>query len=425
MTTAMPNQEPENPSHPDPADAPEVPARTPPRRRLRVVLGGLALGLVVLIALGFLDGKPPRAPVVQGRPLDFWLRELVAGTAARREAAEKVLLGEGASHLEWIVQTLDREPSLAGRLLLQTEDWLPRSLSARLHQRFRPYEVAVDQAGAAMVLGLLGNTNTQVVTLLGEALLSADLRLAGAAASSLGQLGRPGTSRLLASLHDLSGVTRLTAIARINPTNTTAATAMPVILAEALREPNAGVLPAYSHVIAGFGGEAARAVYAILPGQNAADTERVVELAAAAAKRDYAFLRAWDDLWAAQPPAVRLSGLEVLRRLQAYSVRRAVMFARGLCDSDARVREAGLQGLITVRENARRAVPVLLTGLESDSLDIKLAAVRALGQLGPVATEARPVLESLATSPEAGVRQAARAALSLVDPSAKSRGPGL
>lgn len=390
---------------------PERPPGTKARRRLRVILGGLALGILVLVGLDLLSGRGPDVPVVQGRPLNFWLRDLAAGTAERREAAREVLRSGGGGNVDCLVRILARDPSFAGRLLLRSEGWLPRGLSTQLHRRFRPYETALDRTGAAMALGLLGNTNAMVIASLGEALHSGDLRLASAAAASLGRLGPPGTDRLLAALPKLSGGSRLAALAGIEPTHTTAAVAVPVILQAALGEPNSRTLPVYGHALAGFGREAVAVVYAALSKTEAEPRERLVGLAVTAAGESDGFLLAWDEEWAVQDPPTKVAALGVLQRVQGRSIRRAIRFAHGICDPDAQVREAGLRGLITVRQNARRAVPVLMDGCRSGSNDVRVAAIEALGQLGPVAIEASPRLEALCELGDPRTRAAARQAL--------------
>lgn len=391
------------------------PDRRASRRRWfwRSVATVLSL-LLVVPALVFWTGAPPTAPVVQGQPLDFWVRELIAGTKERHDRAAQVIVAEGGTHVDWLVKILNHRPSLAGRLLLRADDWLPRRLSARWHRRLRPYEVAVDRAGAARALGLVGDSSPKVIAALENALRPSDLRLGGEAVASLGQLGPAGTSRLLALLPDLPEAFRLIAISGIVPSNTTAKVALPAILGGALREQNRGVLPAYGFAIARFGREAVGPAYAALRGLDAGATERLIELAHAAASQNPGFLLAWEEQWSSQPAAARSVGLQVFLRLQAHGTRRAIFFARGVCDPDARVRELGRQGLTTVRERARRAVPVLVAGLESDSAEIQLAAIRALGQLGPVAGEAKAPLEALAAGEPSNLRQAAVEALTLI-----------
>jgi hypothetical protein len=385
------------------------------RRRPWRLLGGVLAVVALLFGLGLRFAQPPKAPLAAGKPLDDWLRELAGGTATRHEAARNVLLTAGPDHLRWLVDTLERKPSLAGKLLLQTDDWLPGNLKAGLHRRVRPHETALNRAGAALAMGLLEVTNGKVINALDEALRSPDPRLARAAASSLGQLGPAGTIRLLTALPDLSGMPRFAALAAIHPSNTTATAAVPVILAEALREPNARNLPNYSHAVAAFGGDAVPPLYAALPGRAMKDTQRLIHLASVVAATSYAFLREWDQLWETQSPETRLAGIQVLRRVPNHAVRRAMLFARGVCDPDPRVREVGLEALITVREHAGRTIPLLLAGLESESTDIQLAATGALGQLGPLAGTARAALLGLVNASDSDLRQAAQEALALID----------
>lgn len=384
------------------------------RATRRGFLAVAATAVVILLVglLCLLMWRPPAEPQLQGRPARSWLRDLAAGTAVQRTAAEEALRQAPRELTGWLLAALRQEKSTFQRLFEKVGPHMPPRLRAAWYRRLRPEFTRIDQAGAALALGLMGQPRPDMLQALTEAVRSGDARLSSAAVQALSRLGPAGSHRLLACLPELPDMVRIQAVGAINPAGLDPAGAVPLLLRQANREGRTDFLIAYGRALAALGPEAVEPTFRELAMLRQARRNKLLPLLRAALERDPRFLARWAEAWPKQAPEVCALALQALIGLPTNGIRRALAFARGVADPDPAVRQAAIQGLGRVGPAGRRAVDQLAGLLGSSEAGIRRDAALALAALGTVAAEAAPRLELMARNdPDPAVRQAAETAL--------------
>jgi len=350
--------------------------------RTWVALG--TAGLILLAVAGTALLRPAPAPLLRGKPLDVRVRQLMS-TRAEREEAEAAFRNAGPEVAPPLVRILNRRDAFS-RKLLEWAEALPAPAQHWLYRRLRTHAVAVERAGAATALGLVGDTRPEVLDALARAMQDEDTRIRVAAVISLAALGPPGGRRLLAELPQLKGRIRHLALGALSPANAPPEPAVTALLEEALHGIHLVPLNTCAEAISRFGPAAVPVVFALLadsgPDATGRDNARLVLVQVA--KNNYPFLKEWIRLLPEQPPAVRRFALEVLNGFARHIATRAVAFARALRDPDPEVRRLAKQGLLKQLPSpaVRHAVPLLRAALEDENPEVRQAAKEVLERMG-------------------------------------------
>ena len=133
----------------------------------------ISLGLLVVIGLFIVIAQRDRGPLVDGRPLEDWVQDLlVTGDPARRDAAQEAVAGLGTNAVPWLRRTLRYTDPVWKRPLISVVDSVPLLEREDIQRWANTYELSEIRAGGVAGLAALGQAATpaipDLVTALGD-----------------------------------------------------------------------------------------------------------------------------------------------------------------------------------------------------------------------------------------------------------------
>ena len=136
------------------------------RRWLKIVLAALAVLVLLLIV-----ARRDRGPVVNGRPLEEWVQDLlVTADPGRRAAAQTAVAQLGTNAFPWLRLAVRHTDPFWKQPLLATADKLPSIERHDLLRWVNPYERSEIRAGGAAGLAALGQAAAPAIPDLVESL---------------------------------------------------------------------------------------------------------------------------------------------------------------------------------------------------------------------------------------------------------------
>ena len=133
----------------------------------------ISLGLLVVIGLFIVIAQRDRGPLVDGRPLEDWVQDLlVTADPARRVAAQEAVAGLGTNAVPWLRRTLRYTDPVWKRPLISVVDSVPLLEREDIQRWANTYELSEIRAGGVAGLAALGQAATpaipDLVTALGD-----------------------------------------------------------------------------------------------------------------------------------------------------------------------------------------------------------------------------------------------------------------
>lgn len=133
----------------------------------------ISLGLLVVVGLFLAFVQRDRGPMVDGRPLEDWVQDLlVTAEPAKREAAQAAVAGLGTNAVPWLRRTLRYTDPVWKRPLISVVDSVPLLGREDIHRWANTYELSEIRAGGVAGLAALGQAATpaipDLVTALGD-----------------------------------------------------------------------------------------------------------------------------------------------------------------------------------------------------------------------------------------------------------------
>ena len=133
----------------------------------------ISLGLLVVIGLFIVIAQRDRGPLVDGRPLEDWVQDLlVTADPARRDAAQEAVAGLGTNAVSWLRRTLRYTDPVWKRPLISVVDSVPLLEREDIQRWANTYELSEIRAGGVAGLAALGQAATpaipDLVTALGD-----------------------------------------------------------------------------------------------------------------------------------------------------------------------------------------------------------------------------------------------------------------
>ena len=133
----------------------------------------ISLGLLVVIGLFIVIAQRDRGPLVDGRPLEDWVQDLlVTADPARRDAAQEAVAGLGTNAVPWLRRTLRYTDPVWKRPLISVVDSVPLLEREDIQRWANTYELSEIRAGGVAGLAALGQAATpaipDLVTALGD-----------------------------------------------------------------------------------------------------------------------------------------------------------------------------------------------------------------------------------------------------------------
>ena len=133
----------------------------------------ISFGLLVIVGLFLAFTRRDRGPVVDGRPLEDWVQDLlVTADPAKRDAAQKAVAGLGTKAVPWLRSTLRYTDPVWKHPLMSVVDSVPLLEREDIHRWANTYELSKIRAGGVAGLTALGKTASpaipDLVTALGD-----------------------------------------------------------------------------------------------------------------------------------------------------------------------------------------------------------------------------------------------------------------
>ena len=104
----------------------------------------ISLGLLVVIGLFIVIAQRDRGPLVDGRPLEDWVQDLlVTADPARRDAAQEAVAGLGTNAVPWLRRTLRYTDPVWKRPLISVVDTVPLLEREDIQRWANTYELSL------------------------------------------------------------------------------------------------------------------------------------------------------------------------------------------------------------------------------------------------------------------------------------------
>ena len=124
----------------------------------------ISLGLLVVIGLFIVIAQRDRGPLVDGRPLEDWVQDLlVTADLARRDAAQEAVAGLGTNAVPWLRRTLRYTDPVWKRPLISVVDSVPLLEREDIQRWANTYELSEIRAGGVAGLAALGQAATPAI----------------------------------------------------------------------------------------------------------------------------------------------------------------------------------------------------------------------------------------------------------------------
>jgi len=133
----------------------------------------ISLGLLVVVGLFLAFAQRDRGPMVDGRPLEDWVQDLlVTAEPAKREPAQAAVAGLGTNAVPWLRRALRYTDPVWKRPLISVVDSVPLLEREDIQRWANTYELSEIRAGGVAGLAALGQAATpaipDLVTALGD-----------------------------------------------------------------------------------------------------------------------------------------------------------------------------------------------------------------------------------------------------------------
>mgnify|MGYP003949269839 CR=1 FL=1 len=234
------------------------------RRWLKIGLAAMA-GLMLLLIVA----KRDRGPVVEGRPLEVWVQDLlVTADPARRTAAQSAMEQFGTNALPWLQLALRHSDPVWKQPLLAAADKLPGIGRQDVLRWVNPYERSEIRAGGAAGLVALGQAAEAAIPDLVEALGDSEHLVYNNALAALRGLGPLPLNEITNRLGQAEGGHRTRMLHLLRNMNADAIGAAPALVGIIEAKPGSAEANAAAAALSTFGHRAAPAVMRLVASER-------------------------------------------------------------------------------------------------------------------------------------------------------------
>ncbi|HJN90457.1 MAG TPA: hypothetical protein QGG93_09005 [Verrucomicrobiota bacterium] len=234
------------------------------RRWLKIGMAAMAVLMLLLIV-----ARRDRGPVVEGRPLEAWVQDLlVTADPARHAAAQSAVEQFGTNALPWLQLALRHTDPVWKQPLLDTADKLPGIERHDFLRWVNPYERSEIRAGGAAGLAALGQAAAPAIPDLVESLGDPEHLVYNNALAALRGLGSLPLNEITNRLGHLEGGHRTRMLHVLRNMKSDAIGAAPVLVSIIEAKPGSAEANAAASALSTFGHRAAPVVMRLVASER-------------------------------------------------------------------------------------------------------------------------------------------------------------